>query len=352
VAPRTEIGVGMVGYGLAGRLFHAPFIDGVDGLRIRSIATSDPERRAQAGRDHPDVQIVGSVDALLANPDVEIVVVVTPNRFHAPIGTQALAADRHVVVDKPIAMTVREAEALIESGHRAGRILCVYQNRRWDGDYQTVRRLIADGALGEIDSLEARFERWMPVGPEWREHADEAGGPLRDLGAHLVDQSLQLFGGARRVWAQIDRRRPGTAVDDSTFVAVDHLDGVRSRLWMSLIALRTGPRLRVRGLAGEYVKDDLDYQEAQLFDGRRPGSEGFGEEPSERWGRLDTLDGASRPVPTERGRWIRFYELLRDAVRGEGEPPVDPADSVRVLRVLDAAERSAQSGAAQRVDGT
>jgi len=349
VAPPPDIGIGIVGYGLAGRLFHAPYIDAVDGLRIRAIATSHPDRRAQALSDHPDAEVVDSVDAILARPDVEVVVVVTPNRSHAPIGMHALASGRHVVVDKPIAMTVPEAEALIEAGDRAGRILSVYQNRRWDGDFQTVRSVIDRGVLGAIDSLEARFERWATVGPEWRETAEEAGGPHRDLGAHLVDQSLVLFGDATRVFAQFDSRRPGSRVEDSVFVAVDHADGVRSRLWTSLIALRNGPRVRIRGLGGEYVKEDLDPQERQLLEGLRPGDPGFGEEPAERWGSVSASDGTRTVVPTERGDYSRFYELLRDAVRGVGERPVDPADSVRGLRVLEAAERSARSGAVETV---
>jgi scyllo-inositol 2-dehydrogenase (NADP+) len=349
VTPRPEIGIGMVGYGLAGRLFHAPFIDVVDGLRIRAIATSDPDRRAQAASEHPDADVVGSVDALLEHPGVEVVVVVTPNRSHAPIGTQALAAGRHVVVDKPIAMSVPEAEALIGAADRAGRVLSVYQNRRWDGDFLTVRSLIEDGVLGPIDSLEGRFERWSAVGDAWREQAEEAGGPHRDLGAHLVDQSLALFGEATRVFAQMDSRRPDSRVEDSVFVAIDHADGVHSRLWTSLIATRTGPRFRVRGAGGEYVKEDLDPQEAQLLDGLRPTDPGFGEDPPERWGRIFASDGSVRPVPTERSDYRRFYELFRDAVRGEGERPVDPADSVRGLRVLEAAERSARSGAVETV---
>lgn len=350
MASRSEIGVGLVGFGLAGRLFHAPYIDVVDGLRLAAIATSDPDRRARAMAEHPDAKVVASVDDLLESADVEMVVVVTPNRFHAPIGIRALQAGRHVVVDKPIAMDVPEAEALIDAADRSGRILSVYQNRRWDGDFLTARSLVADGTLGSIDSVEARFERWGVVGDEWRELAEEAGGPLRDLGAHLVDQSLILCGRATRVFAQIDRRRPGSRVEDSTFVAIDHADGVRSRLWASLIAARPGPRLRIRGLGGEYYKEDLDPQERQLLEGMRPNDPGFGEEPPEAWGRVHAGDGSvNRPVPTERGDYRHFYELFRDAIRGDGERPVDPIDSVRGLRVLEAAERSARTGAVETV---
>ncbi|MEK6720027.1 MAG: Gfo/Idh/MocA family oxidoreductase [Chloroflexota bacterium] len=341
------IGVGIVGYGLAGRSFHAPFVEAVDGLWLEAVVTTDPERRARATAEHPGAAIFESVEEMLARTDIEVVVVATPNRLHVPIGLRVFAAGRHVVVDKPIAMDVREAETLIDAATRSGRLLSVYQNRRWDGDFLTVRRLISEGVLGPIDSLESRFERLSRVGPEWRESGQEAAGPLRDLGAHLVDQSVILFGPARRVWAQLDRRRPATEVDDSTFVAIDHESGVRSRLWMSVIASHVGPRIRLRGVNGEYVKDDLDVQEAQLVGGMLPSSPGFGDEPGERSGRLYRPDGAMSPIPTERGRYIAFYELLRDAIRGLGPVPVDPIDSLRVLRVLIAAEVAAKTGTVQ-----
>jgi predicted dehydrogenase len=341
------IGVGIVGYGLAGRSFHAPFVDAVDGLRLGAIVTADPERRARARAEHPGTLVLDDVDGMLAMPDIGVVVVATPNQFHVPLGIRALMAGRHVVVDKPIALDVAGAEALIDAAARTGRLLSVYQNRRWDGDFLTVRRLIAEGVLGTIDSIESRFERASPVNPEWRESAQEAGGPLRDLGAHLVDQCLILFGPAKRVWAQVDRRRSATAVDDSAFVAIDHANGVRSRLWTSLIASNPRPHFRLRGVAAEYVKDDLDVQEAQLLSGSLPGDAGFGIEPEERWGRLYRPDGSVTAVPTEVGRYATFYELLRDAMRDDGPPPVDPLDSLRVLRLLETAELAAKTGTAQ-----
>ena len=351
MASPGSIGVGVAGYGLAGRLFHAPYIRVVDGLRIAAIATSHPERQAQARADNPDATVVATLDELLGHPEVDVVVVVTPNRAHVPVGIRALHSGRHVVVDKPIAMDVPEADTLINAADRAGRVLSVYQNRRWDGDFQTVLALLADERLGAIDSLEARFERRSPVGDEWREAAEEAGGPHRDLGSHLVDQSLLLFGSVERVFAQFDRRRPGSLVEDSTFVALDHTGGVRSRLWTSLIADPIGPRFRVRGLDGDYIKDARDPQEAQLLDGLRPNDAGFGEEPPDRWGRLFAADGSVTNIPTQRGDYRRFYELLRDAVRVGGRPPVDPADSVKGLRILEAAERSARSGRVEMPGG-
>jgi predicted dehydrogenase len=342
-----EIGVGLVGYGLAGRAFHSPFINAVDGLRLAAIVTTDPGRRARAATEHPEAVLLATPDALFEQADVELVVVAAPNSLHAPIGTQALAAGRHVVVDKPIGLDVREAEGLMDAAAKSGRILSVYQNRRWDGDFLTLRRLIDAAALGPIDSLESRFERAAPVGPEWRELASESGGPLRDLGSHLIDQSLLLFGPARRVWAQIDRRRPGSQVEDSVFVAIDHGGGVRSRLWTSLIASRTGPRFRLRGLTGEFVKDGLDIQEEQLVAGMAPGEPGFGEEPAERWGLLHGAAGAATPIRTERGHYSSFYEGMRDAMTTNGRPPVDPLDALRTLRVIEAADRASAAGVAQ-----
>ncbi len=346
---RDSIGVGLVGYGLAGRAFHAPFIEAVDGLVLQGIVTSDADRAAHAASEHPTARIVGDIDDLLRSDDIHLIVVATPNRLHVPLGRRALAAGKHVVVDKPIGLDSAEGETLITEAEDAGRVLSVFQNRRWDGDFLTLRDLIERGALGMIDSFESRFERWAPAGDGWRDGAAEAGGPVRDLGAHLVDQCLVLFGPVDRVWAQIDRRRPGSQVDDAAFMALDHACGVRSRLWMSLIASRTGPRLRVRGLGGEYLKEGLDIQEPRLVEGVVPTTTGFGDEPPKAWGSLRAPDGTVTPIPTKTGRYIAFYEGMRDAIRGDRASPVDPQDSVEVLRILEAAERSACSSEAQNL---
>ena len=339
-----SLGVGIVGYGLAGRYFHAPFIAAVDGLRIAAIATTRADRAAHASREHPDAAVVESFDALIDRPDVDIVVVASPNRTHVPLGIRALEAGRHVVVDKPIATDGGDAARLVDAAERSGRILSVYHNRRFDGDFLTVRSLVTAGTLGPIDSLESRFEIGVPLAEAWREDADEAGGPHRDLGAHLVDQAMLLFGAPVRVFAHLDRRRPGTEVDDSAFVALEHPGGERSRIWTSLISPWGRPRFRLRGMLGEYVKDERDPQEARALAGGKPSDPGFGEDEPEHWGRLYQLDAEPRTVPTERGDYCRYYELLCDAVRTGNPPPVDPLDAIRGLRVLEAAEASAGSG--------
>ena len=350
MASSGSIGVGLVGYGLAGRFFHAPFIAAVDGLEIRAIATTREDRRADARADHPQVAIVESVEALLDRPDVEVVVLASPNKTHVPLGIRALEAGRHVVTDKPIATDVSSAESLVDAAERTGRLLTVYHNRRWDGDFLTVRSLVEGGTLGPIDSLESRFEIRVALAEAWREDAEQAGGPHRDLGAHLVDQALVLFGAAVRVFGQLDRRRPETAVDDSAFVAIEHAGGECSRLWTSLISPWGRPRFRVRGLAGEYVKDERDPQEARVLAGGRPSDPGFGDDPPDHWGRIHVVDQEPTTVPTQPGDYRRFYAALREAIRTAGSPlPVDPLDAIRGLRILEAAEESARTGTVVRL---
>jgi predicted dehydrogenase len=347
-SPAAPLRVGIVGFGLAGKYFHAPFIASVAGLDLAAIVTNSAQRVSEAHALYPRARVVASVDELLALADVDIVVVATPNRPHYEIALRSIRHGRHVVIDKPMTTSVREAEALIRAAERAQVVLSVFQNRRWDGDFLTLRSLLERGAVGPVDSFEARFEvqtRGVRLG--WRERAIEAGGPLRDLGPHLVDQAVVLFGPVRQLWAQMDRRRPGSEVEDSVFIAIDHASGVRSRLWTSWIASRSGPRYRLRGRDGEYVKEFMDIQEEQLVAGMLPTTARYGREPRERWGRLHGADGAMTVVPTERGNYRSFYRMLAEAVRGTGPAPVDPRDAVHVQRVLDAAGRAAASGRVQ-----
>jgi scyllo-inositol 2-dehydrogenase (NADP+) len=345
--------VGVVGYGLAGSVFHTPLISSTPGMAVVAIVTSDPARQAQATRDYPAAQIFASSEALLAEAaQLDLVVVATPNRFHAPIGIAALEAGLPVVIDKPVAPSVAEAERLGAAAQRAGKLLSVFQNRRWDGDFLTLRRLIAGGALGDVVRLESRFERFRPVpkSDAWRERAEpeEAGGLLFDFGAHLVDQSMVLFGRPTSVYAEVDTRRPGAVVDDDAFVALRFAGGQTAHLWMSMLPRRLAPRFRVVGLRGVYEKDGLDPQEDALRLGARPGDEGWGLEAPEQWGRLATeiaglgVDGRVETVP---GSYGTYYALVRDALRTGGPPPVTLDEALAALRVIEAARESAKKRA-------
>jgi predicted dehydrogenase len=343
-----ELRVALIGYGLAGASFHAPLIATTPGLRLATVVTSNPERAAQAREQHPGVTVVDSAERLWERAgEVDLVVVASPNRTHVPLALAALDAGLHVVVDKPLAATAADARGVVDAARARGLLLSVFQNRRWDGDFLTLRRLLSEGALGDVHRFESRFERWRPT-PKggWREQGDpaEAGGVLYDLGSHLVDQALVLFGPATHVYAELDRRRPGVEVDDDAFVALTHASGVRSHLWMSSIAGDDNGRMRVLGSRAAYVKHHLDVQEAVLRAGGRPGAADWGQEPPERWGRLGAGE-TWEPVPTERGDYPAYYAAIAAALRDGAPPPVNPADAIATLEIIEAARRSAAEGA-------
>jgi predicted dehydrogenase len=339
--PET-VRVGLIGYGLAGVAFHAPLIATTPGLQLAAIVTGNPERQATAARDHPDARILATAEPLfVGDAPVDAIVIASPNRTHVPLASAAIAAGLATVVDKPMAATADEARALIAAAHTRGVLLTVFHNRRWDGDFLTLQRLVASEALGSVHRFESRFERWRPEPRRaWREDGTpgEAGGLLYDLGSHLIDQALVLFGSATTVYAELDRRRSGVVVDDDSFVALTHATGVRSHLWMSSVAAQAAPRMRVLGSKAAYTKYGLDVQEAALRGGARPGP-GWGEELPEHWGRLGT-DDDEQSVATEPGNYPEFYRRLERALREGSAPPVLPEDAVRSLDVIEAAQKS------------
>ena len=331
----------MVGYGLAGSVFHAPLIAATDGMDVAGVVTGHPARQAQAAGDFPEAAVLPDATALWAVADAyDLVVVAAPNRAHVPLGLAALEHGLPVVIDKPLAATSADARRLDSAARERELMLAVFHNRRWDGDMLTVRRLLEEGALGDVVRFESRFERWRPqrAAEAWRERGDpaEAGGVLFDLGSHLVDQALVLFGQVDDVYAEVERRRPGAQVGDDAFVSLRHACGVRSHLWMSHVAAQPGPRMRVLGTEAAYVKWGLDPQEEALRDGARPGDAEWGREPAERWGVLGSAEGA-RPVETEAGAYGRFYQEVAAAVREGGPPPIAAGEAVAGLEILEAA---------------
>ncbi|GAA3457943.1 Gfo/Idh/MocA family protein [Dactylosporangium matsuzakiense] len=341
----TTLRVGLIGYGLAGSAFHAPLISTTPGLDLAAIVTADPGRRQAAAQRYPHSRIVERAEDLWAAGDLDAVVIAAPNRTHVPLARAALDAGLAVVVDKPFAPSSADGEELARLAAERDLLLTVYQNRRWDGDFRTVRKLVEEGAFGRVLRLESRFDRWRPV-PKggWRESGDpaEAGGLLYDLGSHLVDQALQLSGPAIEVYCELHTRRAGLSVDDDTFVALRHDGDVRSHLWMNALAAAPAPRLRVLGDRGAYTKYGLDVQEDALRAGRLPGEPGWGQEPDGAFGVFTDYDGQSHTVPTLPGAYPDFYAGLAAALAGDAPAPVDVHDSIAVLKVLEAARRSAQ----------
>jgi scyllo-inositol 2-dehydrogenase (NADP+) len=354
-ASSSDLRAAVIGYGLAGEGLHAPLISAVPGIEVAAIVTRDEARRGRAAQRYPDAALLEDAAEIWEDADrFDVAVVAAPNRVHVPLASAALEAGLAVVVDKPLAGSAQEARELVESAERRDLMLFPFQNRRWDGDLLTVRKLIEEGELGEIRRMESRFERWRPeLSAGWREQADpeEAGGLLYDLGSHLVDQALHLFGPARHVYAELDVRRPRAKVDDDSFVALIHESGVRSHLWMSVAAAQLGPRFRILGERAAYVKYGLDPQEQAFREGRVPSEPGWGREEPDRWGLLG-VNGETRAVETEPGAYQRFYEGVVASIRDGAPPPVEAAEAIDALAVLDAARVSAREGSLVELGST
>ncbi|MET9498871.1 Gfo/Idh/MocA family oxidoreductase [Streptomyces sp. NPDC006552] len=350
----SPLKVGLVGYGLAGSVFHAPLIAATEGLVLDTVVTSNPERQAQARAEHGDaLRFAAAPDELWARAgDLDLIVIASPNKTHVAIATAALEAGLPVVVDKPVAGTAAEARTLATLADERGLLLSVFQNRRWDNDFRTLESLLKSGELGDVYRFESRFERWRPQ-PKggWRESGNpaEIGGLLYDLGSHVVDQALVLFGPVTAVYAESDVRRAGAEADDDTFLALTHASGVRSHLYVSATTAQLGPRFRVLGSQAGYVKYGLDPQEAALREGRRPApGVPWGVEDESQWGRVGSgespLTGGGRPQPTLPGDYPAYYAAVAAALRDGAPNPVPATQAADALDVLEAARRSARDG--------
>jgi predicted dehydrogenase len=337
---------GLLGYGFGGRYFHAPLLAAAPECDVVGVVTSSPERRSLVASEHPTVAVFGSLEEVKA-AGAEAVAISTPAATHSELTDRALELGLAVVCDKPFALDAAAATRSVELAERLGLPLSPYQNRRWDSDFLTVRRLLSEGALGDLVRFESRFERLAPEsGP-----GPAGGGTLLDFGSHLVDQALVLMGPVASVYAEWRLRDSG--LDDDVFVALTHTSGARSHLWGSWSQGAPGPRFRVTGTAASYVNATLmDGQEDLLLAGHTPASLGpaWGAEPSLHWGRLHRGD-IGEQVPSENGAWSEFYPMFARAVRGEGPVPVEPRDAIASATVLDAARLSATEGGVVRFSG-
>ena len=340
----ATLDVALLGFGLAGRVFHAPLVDATPGLRLHTVVSSDPARVASA---YPQARVLADPQAAFADPDIDLVVVATPNHTHAPLALAALAAGKHVVVDKPFALDLTEARAMIEAADRAGRRLSVFHNRRWDADFLALRALLAEGRLGEVAELHSHFDRFRPQVPDrWRDRAGPGAGLWYDLGPHLVDQALALFGPPLAVNADLAQQRDGAQATDYFHVQLRY---PRLRVVLHAGALvpaaalpAHGLRFAVHGTGGSWIKHGLDPQEDALRAGMLPGSDGWGRDPRPgSWLRVagdGTVHEAAPPAPA--GDYPAYYARLRDAIVDGTAPPVTGEDALLVMRVIEAGLRS------------
>ncbi len=335
----------VIGYGLGGSVFHAPLVAADPAFELVAIVTSNAERAAEASARYGDVVVVPDAGTLLSRAGagglaLDLVVITTPNATHAPLAHRALDAGLDVIVDKPFALSAADADELVAHAERAGRRIAVFHNRRWDGDFLTVRALVEGGELGEVRQFESAFEWWKPALGAKNKDVDpaaEGGGILFDLGPHLIDQALQLLGpvdiASGAVHAELDARRSGAVNDDDSFVTLRHASGARSRLWMSAVAPANRPRFRVVGSKAVFTTWGLDPQERQAKAGMDVGDPEFGVDDVSPMGLLETPDG-SREIRLERGDYAAFYRGVAEALLTATPTPVDPRDAVAGLAII------------------
>jgi scyllo-inositol 2-dehydrogenase (NADP+) len=335
------IRVGVVGYGLAGRVFHVPLIAAVEGLELAAVVERSGRTAEQA---YPGIATYSSLEAMLDDTGIELIVIATPPATHVPLAQEALRAGRHVVVDKPVAPTSLELAGLMSSAAAAGRLFIPFHNRRWDSDYQTLQKVMHDGALGRVVSLESTFDRWKPGIRKqfWKEDGTAGGGHLLDIGTHLADQSLHLFGMPEAVLAIIRSERD-EAITDDTFTIHLRYPGKLVTISSNCLASLPRPRFLIRGTRGNFVKWGLDPQEDRLKQAGRVTEPDWGMEPASAWGKLAVdVEGGMvmqpvRPIP---GDYRKFYAGVRDALLGKTAPPVLATDALRVAQLLEWARQS------------
>ena len=338
------IDVGLIGYGLAGRAFHAPVIRAVPGLRLAAIL----ERRGdQASERYPEVPIVRSMEALLEMRNIQLLVIATPNDTHFALAKQCLLAGRDVVVDKPFTTTLEQARALVALAKEAGRLLTVYQNRRYDGDFQAIRELVAEGTLGRMVRFETNYDRYRPrLKPgAWRETTRAGSGILFDIAPHLIDHALVLLGLPEAVTADVRVEREAAVADDAFDIMLHYPRGVRAVLRSTILAAAARPRFVLHGTAGSFVKQTFDPQENNLRHGQVPTDTAWGAEPEQNWGVLTmpSEDGfTARRIPSANCDFRDFYANVRDVLLGKGQPAVTPEWALDVMRLLEMARESSR----------
>lgn len=342
----NTIRIGIIGFGFAAQTFHVPLLRALpEEFEITAVSSSKPEAVHAV---LPQARVFSSPQDLLAHPQVDAVVVTAPNTLHYPLSREALAAGKHLIVEKPATITAAESEDLAGAARQTGLVASVFHNRRWDSDFLTLKRLLQEERLGDLSHIELHFDRYRPqVRQRWRESDQPGAGLLYDLGSHLIDQTLQLFGLPRGVTADIRIQRTGGKSDDYVHLMLDYGS---FPVIIHITSLCRGPGFRyiVNGTEGSLVKLGLDPQEDQLKQGVRPDSELFGVEDKNQWGTLylpsdhdSTVTATLRP---EKGNYLGFYRDFAGAIRGDNANPVTIDEGAEVIRIIELAQQSAQLG--------
>lgn len=338
---RGPIRTAIVGYGLSGKVFHGPFLKADDDFEVSAIVTSDPARHAEALTDHPEARVISTFDQLLeSEADLDLVILSSPPNTHLDFATRALSRGAAVIVDKPFVATVDQARELEALAADVGRPLMVFHNRRWDGDFLTLQRILKEGTLGDVFAFESTFEHWAPTATTgWKDQlpSSDAGGVTYDLGSHLVDQALVLFGPAVVRSSHLRKVRHG-GNDDHSHIELQHESGVESRVLMSRVSRGLGPRFRLLGTRGSFTSEHLDGQEPALAAGISPLDPSYGLTPESAYGTLETdgPDGiVTRRVPMERGDYPEFYRRAARSIM-DGDPvPVSLEEATSVVGLLE-----------------
>ncbi len=334
---------GIAGYGNGGRLFNATIIDSVEGFRITKILTKNENKIAAAREDFPEAEVVSRFTDLIRDPEIDLVVVTTPNHFHRDLAKKALKAGKNVVVEKPFTVTVEEADELIELAAKNNLVLSVNHNRRWDSDFLTVKKVVEGNKLGEIVDYEAHFDRFRnEVANGWKEDKENAGsGILYDLGSHLIDQALTLFGPPKEIYSDLRKQRKNADVPDN-FEVLLYYPNLKATLKSSFLVKAKGPTYSVHGTKGSFLKYGIDSQEEMLKSGLKPnGNWGWGQESQEIWGKLDILEESST-IESETGDYRKFYQNIYDAITKNAELQVKPEQAREVIRVIELAIQSSK----------
>jgi len=337
----NQINVGLIGNGMAARVFHIPVIQSVPSLKLKKIVE---RHESKTGRSHSSVEIVRDTTTLLQDNEIELIVIATPNSSHFDLARQSILANKHVVVEKPFTITSEQAQQLIDLAHKHSRLISIHQNRRWDGDFQTVKKVLDNNLLGHLVEYKShydRFRNYLRQGA-WREEAGDGSGVLFDLGSHLIDQAQVLFGLPQMITADIRIQREHGKTDDS-FDLILHYDDLKVTLKAGMLVREPSPRFILHGAKGSFVKYGIDPQEDALKRGFKPSESNWGEEPRELWGKLNTqIDGlhVEGKVETVAGCYQAFYQNIADAISGHTELAVKPEEARNTIRIIELAIQS------------